>query len=305
MEATMKPELTKTRDPTDIMPVVSWNQLADQFIRTLDAKPPTVKLYRKALTYFLSWLDGTQPTRESILNYKRALEHRELGSYTINAYLTALRQFFAWLESDKVFPNIAGSIKGKKQPDQSKDALTGIQCRKLLDSVDCRRDYAMLNLMIRTGLRTIEICRANIGDIRDKDGEKILWVQGKGRDEKDKFVVLTAESLEPILDYISSRKAVHPENPLFVSHSNNHAGHRLTTRSIRKAVLKHLDNAGLKSDRVSAHSLRHTFVTLAIENGADPQQVQASARHVSIGTTMRYYHNRDRIKNAAEKVIKF
>jgi integrase/recombinase XerD len=68
---------------------------------------------------------------------------------------------------------------------------------------------------------------------------------------------------------------------------------------------RYLQKAGLKTDRISAHSLRHTFVTLAIEGGATLPQIQTSARHSSPETTMRYFHNRDRLKNAAEKAIKF
>ena len=305
----MTTEIIKARDPTGLQQLFSWDQLIDRFISSLDTKPPTIELYRKALNYFFRGLN-MPPTRQAILNYKHALEQRKLRSYTINAYLTAIRQFFAWLEAESGFPNPAKSIKGLKQKDQSKDALTGVQCRQLLDSVILngamsRRDYAILNLMLRTGLRTIEISRANLGDIQTQDGAFVLWVQGKGRDEKDRFVLLTPEAHEPILDYISSRGTLHAENPLFVSHSKHHAGHRLSTRSLRKMTSKYLKKAGLKSDRISAHSLRHTFVTLAIEGGATLPQVQASARHVSPQTTMRYFHNRDRIKNAAEKVIKF
>ena len=306
----MNGEIIRQESGGIIQEIVSWELLVQKFIESLDAKPATVLLYKKGLTYFIKWLEGAQPTRENILAYKKALQERTLASFTINAYLTAVRRFFAWLEGEGVCRNVAGTIKGLRQKDQSKDALTSVQCRRLLEAISLngslsRRNYAMLNLMIRTGLRTIEVARANIGDIRNEGAETVLWVQGKGRDEKDRFVVLTFDSQEPIRDYIATRGAVGNDDPLFISHSNRRRGNRLTTRTIRQVVEFYLKKAGLKTDRTSAHSLRHTFVTLAIENGATLPQVQASARHVSPQTTMRYFHNRDRLVNAAEKFIKF
>jgi integrase/recombinase XerC/integrase/recombinase XerD len=306
----MNGEIVRHQSGEMTQEIVSWELLVQRFIESLDAKPATILLYRKGLSYFIKWLEGAQPTRGNILAYKKALEDRKLASFTINAYLTAVRQFFAWLEAEGLYLNVAKAVKGLKQNDQSKDALTGVQCRRLLDSISLngslsRRDYAMLNLMIRTGLRTIEVSRANIGDIRNEGAEKVLWVHGKGRDEKDKFVVLTPETHNPILDYLCTRNILNSDDPLFMSHSNRGRGKPLTTRTIRQVVGFYLRKAGLKTDRTSAHSLRHTFVTLAIENGATLAQVQASARHVSPQTTMRYFHNRDRLVNAAEKVIRF
>jgi integrase/recombinase XerD len=307
----MTTDIVKHESGGQIQGFVSWDLLAQRFIDTLDAKPATVCLYKKGTSYFISWLEDMQLTREVILSYKRALQEKNLRPFTINAYLTAVRRFFAWLGGEGIYPNVAKSIKGFKQPaNHAKDSLTKAQCRRLVDCIELngalsRRDIAMLNLLIRTGLRTIEVAHANIGDIRNQGDDTVLFIQGKGRDEKDAFVVLTPETHEPILDYISTRNSVNFDDPLFVSHSNRGKGKRLTTRTIRQVVQCHLKKAGLKTDKTSAHSLRHTFVTLAIENGATLPQVQAATRHVSPQTTMKYLHNRDRLVNAAEKVIKF
>jgi len=217
----MTTEIVKLQSGGTIQEIVSWELLVQRFITSLDAKPATILLYKKGLSYFIKWLEGAQPTPGNILAYKKALQERTLASFTINAYLTAVRRFFAWLEAEGVCPNIARAIKGLKQNDQSKEALTGVQCRRLLDSISLngslsRRDYAMLNLMIRTGLRTIEVVRANIGDIRNEGAETVLDVQGKGRDGKDRFVVLTSDAQEPIRDYIPTRGAVSTDDPLFV-----------------------------------------------------------------------------------------
>lgn len=290
---------------------IDWRQLGDKFIDSIDASERTVQEYAKNICSFIDWLPTDRPERETVLQYKQHLIDRELKPHSVNAYLTAVRRFFSFLESVLVYPDIAKSIKGMKTPKRNtKDGLTGDQCRRLVNTIPTagtlsRRDYALLNLLIRTGIRTIEAQRADIADIRNQGGETVLFVHGKGRDSKDDFVVLTAEALNPILDYLASRGAVKDSEPLFVSYSNNGRGKGLTTRSIRRIVAKHLGSAGLKNDRVSAHSLRHSFVTLAIEGGADLPQVQASARHSSPETTMRYFHNKDRLQNAGEKAVRF
>ena len=290
---------------------IPWKKVIDRFIETSDVKPATICLYKKGLRYFYNWLGERSPRREDIVEYKRYLQEQGLKPHSINAYLTTVRQFFVWLEAEKIYPNIAKAVKGVKQPRiHSKDSLTADQCRRLIDGITLngslsRRDHAVINLMLRTGLRTIEVVRADIGDIRNKGNETVLYIHGKGRNEKDDFVVLTSEALNPILDYLASRGVVKDTQPLFVSHSNRANGSRLTTRTIRQIVGNWLQIAGLYNERVSAHSLRHTFVTLAIEGGATLPQVQASARHASPETTMQYFHNQDRLQNAAEKSVNF
>jgi integrase/recombinase XerD len=165
----------------------AWGKLSLQFISSLDAKPATIDLYRKGLGYFLDWLKSDQPGRQDILEYKKSLLEHQLKPFTVNAYLTSVRQFFAWLEAEKLYPDVAKAVKGVTQPRiHAKDSLRGSQSRRLIDSVELdgiisRRDYAILNLMLRTGLRTIEVSRANIGDIRNKGEDTVLYIQGKGR----------------------------------------------------------------------------------------------------------------------------
>ncbi|MCX6089848.1 MAG: tyrosine-type recombinase/integrase [Candidatus Atribacteria bacterium] len=137
-----------------------------------------------------------------------------------------------------------------------------------------------------------------------QSGEAILWVHGEGQDLKDQFVLLTNETLRPINEYLSTRKNPRDEDPLFISRSNRNFGTRLTTRTVSRIVKSSLRKMGLDSRRFSAHSLRHSFATLALEGGAPLLQVKEAMRHRSIETTMIYAHNRDRVKNGAEKYIK-
>jgi integrase/recombinase XerC/integrase/recombinase XerD len=203
---------------------------------------------------------------------------------------------------------VARGVKGAKVAKGfRKDTFSVSQLHQLLNSVDKtslqgQRDFALLNLLIRTGLRTIEVLRANVGDLRQEGGETVLIVQGKGRDSKDDFVLLTEETLAPIREYLTARDA-RADEPLFTSHSTRNSGTRLATRSMRGIVKRYLRKCNLDSERLSAHSFRHTAITLALMAGASIQEAQALARHSQITSTMVYAQNLNRIASAPERKI--
>jgi integrase/recombinase XerD len=285
-----------------------------RFLSSLDLKDSSKSTYQRELRPFSEWIircKVMQPERSDILQYKNYLEKQGLSPLTISSYIVVVRRFFEWMESEKIYPNVARSIKGmKRNRGFRKDPLTLDQIVKLLLSIERetikgKRDFAIINLLIRTGLRTIEVIRSNIGDIRQESGASVLWVQGKGRDLKDEFVLLTEETLQPIQDYLNSRKKrkIRESEPLFASISDRNHGHRLTTRSISRIVKEHLKIIGIDNMRLSAHSLRHTAITLALQGGASIQEAQALGRHASINTTMIYAHNISRVSNAPEHKI--
>lgn len=286
----------------------------DMFVRALDAREVTKDVYRKGLYRFENWVSSNNvvsPQREDVLRYKEFLQSDGLAPLSVSAYLVSLRRFFAYLEGIKAYPNIARDVKGMKRPRGFlKDALTKTQIKRVLThitdkSITDLRDYAIINLMLRTGLRTIEVVRADMKDIGTESNEMVLRVWGKGRDEKDDFVILTPEAYNPIMDYIKARKTVVDTAPLFVSHSNRARNGRLTTRSIRRLVKERMGDVGLKTAKLTAHSLRHTSATLALQNGADIVSVKDMLRHANINTTMIYVHNMNRIEKGAEKYVSF
>lgn len=280
------------------------------WIQSLDVSDRTRETYQREIVYYLDWLESTGHTggdRSDIIDYKSDLMDRYTAS-TVSAYLSAVRGYYRYLESSKQYPDITRSVKGAKKPKGfRKDPLSPEQVRSLLSSVDTKtpdglRNYALLNLMIRTGLRTIEVSRADVGDIRQIGGCTVLFIQGKGREEKDDYVILTPSALSPLRDYLRNRDAKDTE-PLFTSLSNRDMGDRMTTRSISRIVKDCLRAAGIDSDRITAHSMRHTAVTLALMGGATIQQAQAMARHSKIETTLIYAHNLDRMNSSAEDCI--
>ena len=187
------------------------------------------------------------------------------------------------------------------------------------DNLKGLRDYAILTLMFTGGLRTIEVSRADISDLRVVGDTTVLFVQGKGKEEKTDFVKIPFQVEKAIRDYLKVRKTSDVNEPLFSSTSNNNYGRRLSTRSISGMVKQRLKMAGYNSDRLSAHSFRHTAVTpvsythldvykrqavtLSLLGGQSLQEVQQFARHVNITTTQIYAHNLERAQSKCEEVI--
>lgn len=274
--------------------------LIEQFIRTLDVAPSSRRTYQQSLKQFFSWLaethDAASPTRETVLRYKEALDLRQLRPFTRSSYLVAIRKFFEWAEGQKLYPNIAKGVKGLRRNVKmhQKNALSFEQIENLLCSIKRTteqglRDYALINLLCRTGLRLIEVKNANIDDLDHRsDGVAVLWIRGKGRDGKDDFVVITDEALTPLAEYLHKRKPKELYEPLFASVSDRNSGKRLTTFSLSRIVKQRLRGIHLNSRRLSAHSLRHTFGVMAIKAGASLYEVQLAMRHTSPATTEIY-----------------
>lgn len=297
---------------------INFEVLIDGFIASIDAKLNSKETYRRQIKPFLEWLSTRYSTnnfhlvsQKDIYVYREFLVRAEKSTYTISGYLTAVRKFFAWLESQKAFPDIAKNVKGLKKPKGfRKECLTVNQIKAALGVFDTStqeglRDFALFNLLVRTGLRTVEIARSTVGDLRQESGEVILRVQGKGRDSKDDFVILVDETITPLRKYLASRGAVNEREPLFCSISNRTRGEPLKERTISGIIKETLRKIDIDDPRITAHSLRHTAVSLSIKNGASLIQAQAMARHADPKTTMIYFHNHERIKSGAEHFVIF
>jgi len=157
--------------------------------------------------------------------------------------------------------------------------------------------------MVTGGLRTIEVERANIEDMKPGRTGAVLYIQGKGWDSKDQYISLAAPVEAAIRAYLLTRAGAQGKDPLFASTSNNSAGGRMTTRSISGIVKDRMRAAGIDSDRLTAHSLRHTAGTLNLLNGGTLQETQQLLRHSNINTTMIYLHNLERAANRSEQRI--
>lgn len=290
--------------------------LFDRWTQFIDASPKTAATYTASIRRFAAYLaerGTTQPTRETVLEYKRRLSFLYRPA-TVNAYLAAVRLFFRWTAQEGLYPNIADNVKGAKlDKSHKKDALTKGQAREVLTGIDRdtergARDYAIICVMITGGLRDIEISRANVEDIATRGGDPRLYVQGKGHEERGEYVKLPPETLDAIREYMQLRinaegRRIDGSAPLFASLSNNHRGGRMTTRAISGIAKSALQAAGYDDRRLTAHSLRHTAVTLALQGGEDIRAAAMFARHADTSTTAIYAHDLDKAANTCADTI--
>ena len=282
-----------------------------RFLEYLDASPKTVDTYSKAIRQLLRFLAErgiTQPRREDIIAFRDYLKEGHKPT-TVQNYIIAVRLFFQWLGQEGIYPDVAQHIKGAKlTKEHKKDYLTSSQVKAVLKKIDRktpqgRRDYAIFSLMVTGGLRDIEVHRANIEDLRTLGDSTVLYLQGKGREERAEYVKVPPQVEKAIRASLADREDTDGKLPLFISLSNNSFGDRISTRSISGLVKTSLRSAGYDSDRLTAHSLRHTAVTLSLLGGNSLQEVQQFARHANISTTQIYAHNLDRASNKCESTI--
>jgi len=299
----MKTEITQRK--------LNLEDMVKRFTQFVDVSEASVRSYKHGVKSFLRYLSENginTPTRETVLQYKKELTQSK-STNTIALYLSSLRRFFAWCESEGLYPNITAGVKSPRiDTGHKKDAFSAQQLKKIISGIERKgikgkRDFAIFALAAGTGLRTCEVIRANVGDIRNVNGETVLYVQGKGKSSKSDFVKLSGHVLQAISEYLSTRGEVADNEPLFASVSHRNAGGRMTTRSISRICKSAMLKAGYNSHRLTAHSLRHSAITLALMAGLPIQEVSQFARHSNISVTMIYSHDIERLKSKCEVAI--
>ena len=289
-------------------------ELVDSFIASQDVKESSKLLYRRTLKQYFCWVDKkgyllSEIARPQLLEYKDELLLSGMSSLTVGSYITSVRRFYEWTEANKFYPNVAKGIKTPTRKQQfKKQPLLPSQAKELLKYYQGKalRDYAIINLLLRTGLRTVEIMRAKVEDITYKGSQRVLLVQGKGRDEKDNFVLLTDKTYKPIEAYLATRPTATPTEPLFISNSNNSSGDTLTTRSISYIAKEGLKAIGLNEKAFTAHSLRHTTAVNILRAGGSLETAQFTLRHSNPATTQIYtatLNEERRLQNSGEALI--
>lgn len=291
--------------------ILNYKEAKIEFLEDIDKSVATQRTYDNALKQLASYFKEykiTKPEREHIINFKNYLKEKGNSPNTIRLYLVATRKFFTWILEKGYSRNFIANVKSPKIENHFiKKHLSSEQARSLLKTIKRnspmgKRDYALVTLLLTTGIRTIEAARANLDDIRIQNGLYTLQIQGKGRESKDEYVKLPEEAKNALTAYLRTREPYQKNDPLFVSLSNRGAT-RLTTRSLSRIVKNRLKAAGLDDSLLSAHSLRHTAATINLLNGGTLEETQQLLRHKSINTTMRYNHALERDNNPSENRI--
>ena len=277
-------------------------QYKESFIKYLDVDDLTLKAYHVGINAFMNYLKENNinyPTRDDVISFRDMLR-KNYSSNTTNTYMIAVRALFKYLNIHNLYENICIDIKGAKySTTPKKQVLTQEQAKNIYLSLTDPREKALFSLLITTGLRGIEVSRAKLEDIKEHNGEIVLWIQCKKHDSKDEYVKLSPQVLNDIKNYIGDRT----NGYIFISTSNNNNGSGVTTKTLRLIIKGIFKRFGLNSDTFSLHSTRRTSATIMYENGADIYSIQQVLHHVSEQTTVRYINSVTRNKNKNEYIV--
>jgi len=267
----------------------------------------TLENYGRYLDRFLQFTKVTSPsqiTEDAIRQYRLQLNRlrdsdgKGLKKVTQNYHIIALRNFLKYLAKRDIKSVSAEKVELGKQEDREVTFLERDELDRLLNApegikLESLRDKALLTTLFSTGMRVSELCALDRDKIDSKRGE--VSIRGKG--SKIRVVFLSDDAKNILSDYLNKRPDTDEALFIRVPHSKNfskEADLRLTPRSIQRIVEKYATKAGIVGKNVSPHTLRHSFATDLLRNGADIRSVQALLGHSSVTTTQIYTHVTDK-----------
>ncbi len=267
------------------------------------ASRETVRNYASDLRQFQAFMRAAYPgistfdpaamKTESVRAYLHWLDRKREKSTSMARKLAALRSFFRYLQREGMAGlNPAETIRTPKQPKPLPRVLTKDDAAALMEfpvqTEGALRDRALLETLYSTGARVSELVGINLKDLRVSEG--LVHLRGKGR--KERIVPIGAMALRAIQAYLNQplptdsrdAKTTRDSSPVF----RNNRGGRLTTRSVARIVARYSNR--LAGGSVSPHTLRHSFATHLLDEGADLRSIQEMLGHVSLSTTQKYTH---------------
>ena len=258
--------------------------------------------YERYLKKFLEFSKVSRPeqiSQDLVRQYRLWLNRQSLKKNTQNYYLIALRNFLKYLAKRDVETLSADKIELGKQSERQVSFLEGNELERLLSasqgpSLKLLRDKAILELLFSTGLRVSELCGLNRDsmNLSSKNGSDEFPIIGKG--DKIRLVFLSENAKTALKSYLEKREDVDPA--LFIRNMKNYNkadNLRLTSRSVERIIKYYAAKAGL-SKKVTPHTIRHSFATDLLINGADIRSVQELLGHSNIATTQIYTHITDK-----------
>jgi len=290
---------------------VNLKDLKTQFLEYLEIEKnrsaKTVENYNHYLVRFINFAKIDKPgdiSEELIRKYRLYLNRlndangRPLKKVTQNYHVIALRAFLKYLAKRDIKTVSAEKLELGKQEERQVTFLEPQELERFLKSpsgtaLSDLRDRAILETLFSTGLRVSELCSLNRDDIDIKRGE--FSVRGKG--SKIRVVFLSDGAKASLVTYLDKRPDA--DEALFIRVPQNeklekYEKLRLTPRSVQRIIKKYAVTAGIIGKKVSPHSLRHSFATDLLRNGADIRSVQAMLGHASVTTTQIYTHVTDK-----------
>jgi integrase/recombinase XerD len=263
--------------------------------------------YTFRLGKFLEWLDGSS---WELVDQVQAVAYRDklaetYSPATISLYLTVARRFYTFLfELGLIKVNPFYGVTRPRQSNSShREAISLQEWQSLLSTCDNSHDGLRANaifwLAYGLGLRSVEIHRADIEDLKMSGDLRVIWVQSKGASMKGDFLVISPEVEKALVDWLAVRG--NQPGALFTHLSMTG---RIGLVTIRKMWFTHKVLAGITGDLKTFHSLRHSAIDnrarYSVAHGKSPLLVQTFARHKSMSSTMKYIHNVGRLSDPPE-----
>ncbi|WP_067936530.1 tyrosine-type recombinase/integrase [Alicyclobacillus kakegawensis] len=276
-----------------------------------DASMDTIRGYKTQVAQWVAWCEenGINPSTATSADVKAYRLHLVQNGYKASsiAYkLTIIRRFYAAAVDNGLRPdNPASGVKPPRDKRAQDDFhyLTEVDYTLLLRAVGKGqsekglRDKAIIAMMGLQGLRTVEIERANVDELKINGETVSMLIRGKNH---DRVIYLRPDVADILCRYLDIRKTVHPDEngvPMFTACGNRAGGQRISRRGVRQVIDFYLKKADLKRPGISDHALRHTAATLAYKYTQDLRGVQEMLGHADPKTTARYAHVIDRMRN--------
>jgi len=269
----------------------------------------TLESYGRDLRQFQKYLDNSQidivknSDRDNILSYLGSLQSKGRSVSTISRNLASIKSFYQYMVRERhLDKDPAINLESPKPEKKLPKILTINEVEELLRQPDILlpsglRDKAMLELLYATGIRVSELTNLNISDVNLDMG----YIKCYGKGSKERIVPLGSIAARCVQEYTAKGRTKlvrsYEEPSLFV----NHHGKRLTRQGFWKIIKKYALEASIMK-AITPHTLRHSFATHLLENGADLRSVQEMLGHADISTTQIYTHvTKNRLKEVYDK----
>ena len=262
--------------------------------RTIEGlAPKTLDGYKNELGLFTKYIDKPTVLISTADIRKYLASNSEWMASTVDRKLSALKTFFGWLVNEEVIlRNPASKIKPPKKPKRLPKGLSIEELEIVRDSCESLRERALVEVMYSTGCRLSEVANMKISDINTQ--EMNLHVIGKG--DKERVVYLSIKSYHQLRKYLKNRK----DDCEYLFITERRPFRKMSGRNIERIVDKIEQRANI-SKKLTPHTFRHTFGTLAMESGADLADVQHLLGHERPETTLVYAYVSEERKKQAHK----
>ncbi len=270
--------------------------LAGNFINYLSLErglaQNTLEAYRRDLDQFIAFLAAekitgfTQCTRSTLSKYLLFLKQQKLAATSLARKLATLKTFFHYLAREQAIahdPTL--EIERPKIEKYLPKVLSQDEIKRLMEMPKNSRDRALMELLYSSGLRVSELVRLNLNDVNLEEG----YVRCFGKGSKERMVPIGQVAAQEMDHYIGKfRVKLNRDKKLKAIFLTNN-GHRLTRQDVWRIVKDYSKQAGI-TKAISPHTLRHSFATHLLDNGADLRSVQEMLGHSDIATTQLYTH---------------